>query len=209
MGEILDYFKDETRNLFHNKKNVINLLILGILILGIPLGVNLVRTQQIIKSRAAVDPITFTGPNVRQKGNGAWVATKPQIELQLTSPLGPPAPGGSPIPSASPAPSGSPQPRACTVSWTLNPASPPANSNTAINITGLNDPQGWLNVQLWRDGQRICTTVAECNFSVVGGSQPVFTYASVNAGAAGTHTLTFKTNNGSRTCGPDHTYTAQ
>lgn len=89
MGEILDYFK--------NKRNLVSLLILGILILGIPLGVNLVRLQQIIRSRAAGEPpIKFVGDNVKQKSDGSWVATKPQIQLQLTSPLGPPAgsPGG-------------------------------------------------------------------------------------------------------------------
>ncbi len=84
MGEILEYFK--------NKKNLVGLLILGLLILGIPLGVSLVRLQQIIKSRATADPIVFTGPNVRQKADGTWVATKPQIQLQITSPLGNPAP---------------------------------------------------------------------------------------------------------------------
>ncbi|MDD5416035.1 MAG: IPT/TIG domain-containing protein [Candidatus Daviesbacteria bacterium] len=89
MGAILDYFKNETGNLFRNKKNLVSLLVLGILILGIPLGVNLVRTQQIIKSRAAVDPIVFTGSNVSKKSDGTWVATKPQIQVQLTSPLGP------------------------------------------------------------------------------------------------------------------------
>ncbi|MDD5147230.1 MAG: IPT/TIG domain-containing protein [Candidatus Daviesbacteria bacterium] len=89
MGAILDYFKNETGNLFRNKKNLVSLLVLGILILGIPLGVNLVRTQQIIKSRAAVDPIVFTGSNVSKKSDGTWVTTKPQIQVQLTSPLGP------------------------------------------------------------------------------------------------------------------------
>lgn len=82
MGEFLNYFK--------RKENLINLLILGILILAIPLGVNLIRQQQIIKSRAQVDPIVFTGPNV-EKRNGIWITTKPQISLQLTSPLGPPS----------------------------------------------------------------------------------------------------------------------
>ncbi len=101
MGEILDYFK--------NRKKLVGLFILGLLILGILVGVNLGRLQQIIKSRAAVDPIVFAGPNVRQKNDGSWAATRPHIQFQLTSPLGPPPPGGSfPAPSLSPSPSPSP-----------------------------------------------------------------------------------------------------
>ncbi|MBU1000743.1 hypothetical protein KKE78_05120 [Patescibacteria group bacterium] len=97
MGEILDYFKNEAGDLFRNKKNLINLLVLGILILGIPLGVDLARTQQIIKSSATDDPIVFTGPNVRQKSDRTWVATDPQIQIQLTSPLGLPDTGAASV----------------------------------------------------------------------------------------------------------------
>lgn len=81
MGEFADYFKE--------KKNLFNLLVLGILVLALPLGINLIRQQQILKSRAAVDPIVFTGDNVQKKADGSWVALKPQITLTLTSPLGP------------------------------------------------------------------------------------------------------------------------
>lgn len=81
MGEFTDYFKQ--------KKNLLNLLVLGILVLALPLGIDLIRQQQILKSRAAVDPIVFTGANVQQKTDGTWVALQPQIALTLASPLGP------------------------------------------------------------------------------------------------------------------------
>ena len=79
MGEFRDYFR--------NKKNLTNLLLLGIVMLALPLGVGLVRQQQILRSRAVADPITFSGANVVQK-DGKWYATKPHITVELTSPLG-------------------------------------------------------------------------------------------------------------------------
>lgn len=95
MGEFLDYFK--------NKKSLATLLILGILVLAIPLSINLLRQQQIIRSRATQDPIVFVaGPNVSQKTDGSWVTKSTTVSLQLTSPLGPP---GSP--AAPPPPPGS------------------------------------------------------------------------------------------------------
>ncbi len=81
---------EEFKTFFKNRKNLISVLLLGILILALPLGIRQLQMQQIIKSRAATDPVVFTGPNVKQKGNGVWVATKPKISLQITSPLGPP-----------------------------------------------------------------------------------------------------------------------
>ena len=80
MGEFLEYFK--------TKKNLVNLLVLGILVLALPIGINLIRQQQIFKSRAVADPIVFKGDNVALR-NGEWVALKPLISLLLTSPLGP------------------------------------------------------------------------------------------------------------------------
>ncbi|MDP3758665.1 MAG: hypothetical protein Q8Q86_03005 [Candidatus Daviesbacteria bacterium] len=82
MGEFLDYFRQ--------KKNLVNLLLLAILILALPLVVQTVRQQQIIKSRAASDAIIFTGADVIQKSDGTWTSKKPLVSLQLTSPLGPP-----------------------------------------------------------------------------------------------------------------------
>lgn len=94
MGNFLNYFKNEANGLFQNKKNLINLLVLGILILAVPLVVTLIRNQQIFKSRAGVDAIVFSGNNVEQR-NGKWIVLDPKqaISLQLTSPLGPPGTG--------------------------------------------------------------------------------------------------------------------
>lgn len=100
MKEFLDSIEDQIIDLFRRKKNLVNLLILGILILALPLGIKLIQQQQIIKSRAEIEPITFTGPNVEQRGS-EWVATKPQIQLKITSPLGGPD-GGSPSPTPNP-----------------------------------------------------------------------------------------------------------
>ncbi|MDO8573849.1 MAG: hypothetical protein Q7R77_03800 [Candidatus Daviesbacteria bacterium] len=77
MGEFLDYFK--------NKKNLANLLLLGILVLAIPLGVNLIKQQQILKSRATAAAIVFSGPNVKTIGSKT-VATKPDVILEITAP---------------------------------------------------------------------------------------------------------------------------
>ncbi len=112
---------EDIKTFFKNRKNLISVLALGILILALPLGISLLQRQQIIKSRAAgVDPITFVaGANVKQKGNGAWIATKSQngkyaVSLQLTSPLGPPVgaviePLGTSEPTVTPTPTATPR----------------------------------------------------------------------------------------------------
>lgn len=91
MGEFLDFFKQ--------KKNLARVLILGILILALPLGRDLIKRQQILKSRADQPPIVFEGNGVSQK-DGKWVSTTPQVSLKITSPLGP---AGTTAPGAAPA----------------------------------------------------------------------------------------------------------
>lgn len=81
MQEFISYFK--------NKKNLVNLLVLAIMVLAVPLGVNLARQQQILKSQAGGGPIAFVGDSVKVK-DGKWTALKSKITLQLTSDLGPP-----------------------------------------------------------------------------------------------------------------------
>lgn len=97
MKELPDFLK--------NKKNLVSLLILLILILAIPLGINLVKTQQIIKSRATSDPIVFTGESVvdlpgGKKGFKLNTEGKAIVKLELTSTLGPPPPSASQSSSA-------------------------------------------------------------------------------------------------------------
>lgn len=72
-----------------SKKNLISLLLLAILIVGIPLGVNLAKQQQQLKSQAAGDPIKFSGPGV-DCSKTECTTTSPAINIELTSPLGPP-----------------------------------------------------------------------------------------------------------------------
>lgn len=84
--EFISYFK--------NKKSLISLLVLAILVLALPLGLNLFRQQQTLKSSATEAPITFSGDNAEQR-NGAWVVkdrTRP-VTVTFTSPLGPPGVG--------------------------------------------------------------------------------------------------------------------
>ncbi len=129
MGEFLDSFKNGANDLLRNKKNLISLLVLGILILALPIGINLIRQQQILRSRADVDTIVFTGTNI-EKRNGKSIVLDPKqpISLQLTSPLGPPGSGQSSPPTG---------PTACgTVALSLSPASGNLNlgQNNEIGI---------------------------------------------------------------------------
>lgn len=77
-----------------NKKNIITLLIIGIMLLVIPAGVKLVSQTQLFRSRAAADPITFTGDSVSADKRTTSSTT---VTVELRSPLGPP-------PTATPAP---------------------------------------------------------------------------------------------------------
>src|SRR3990172_3587432 len=128
MSDFLDFFRI--------KKNLINLLLLGILVLALPLGVDLIRQQQIIKSRALAEPIVFAGDNVEQK-DGKWIAKAPQISLEITSPLGPPA---SPRPSTSPSPGSSPSPSGTkfVLYWGNTPVSIRITLEGKYGITWLN-----------------------------------------------------------------------
>jgi hypothetical protein len=96
MGEVLTYFSD--------KKKLINLLLLLILILGVPVALKLVQQTQIFKSNAATPPIQFT-PNQKCTSlrNGKLVAICTDLTVQLVSPLGGPtilAPSANPNPSS-------------------------------------------------------------------------------------------------------------
>ncbi len=87
----------EFSELFKHKKNFITLLLLGILILAVPIGINLIKNQQIFKSRATGEPIVIRETlgvfqRTRPGGGLEWVAKKgAKISLELSSPLGSPA----------------------------------------------------------------------------------------------------------------------
>ena len=79
MNEFIEYLKV--------KKNLVNLLTLGILILGIPLGVNLAKQQQIYKSFAGTQPITFlaTQNGCIKEVNNKKIAVCPTLDIELRS----------------------------------------------------------------------------------------------------------------------------
>lgn len=75
-----------------NRKNVITLVFILVLLLAIPFGLRLLQEQQILKSKAAGGPITFQGINVSTQ-NGRQVFRlddqgSPTVGLTLTSPFG-------------------------------------------------------------------------------------------------------------------------
>lgn len=81
---------------FANKKNLIGLGIILFLLVAIPLGVYLAQTTQIFKPRASTgtaEPIKFKeGGGVSKDASGNYTTTTPTVEIELTSPFGPPAP---------------------------------------------------------------------------------------------------------------------
>lgn len=158
MGEFLDFFK--------NKKNLINILILGILILALPLVVAGLRWQQIIKSRAVADPIVFTGTNVTKKNDGSWVARTATVSVQLTSPLGPPGTYN------------------CTSTYTLYPVTPAPNVDLRVNILG-NSSNSSCPV-LYQDNQAISTSSCSTD------SNPQSIRCNIKSGVSGAHILQLK-----------------
>ncbi len=88
----MDYSSDKLLS----KKNLIPFLVLLILIIAIPLALRLVQTQQILKSKAAGEAITFTSsstaPNTVNCTQTVCTTTSPTFDIQVVSPLGAAAP---------------------------------------------------------------------------------------------------------------------
>lgn len=80
-----------TQNSLFSKRNIITYLLLAVIALAIPVGIRLVQTQQLLKSKAATgNEVTF--PGLKQDSTGNYVTTDPQkVDIKLESPLGPPA----------------------------------------------------------------------------------------------------------------------
>lgn len=76
---------------FRQKKNLANLLFLGILVLALPLAVQIARQQQIIKSKATAETIVFTNafdlPNNKGKAFKLDDAGKAVVSLEISSPI--------------------------------------------------------------------------------------------------------------------------
>lgn len=110
---------EEIKSFFTSRKNLVNLVILLILVIGLPIALKLAKDQQLLRSQAAVEPIAFAGDCVIEK-NGKKVLICTDVTLKLTSTLGPPVgasgsatatPSATPVPTASS--SATPSPLTC------------------------------------------------------------------------------------------------
>ncbi len=82
-----DSIKEQTSK----RKNVLTALMVVAAILIIPFGVKLIQQQQELKSKAANDSIQFAGDSVKCDTAGKCTTTSKTVQVQLRSPLGPPA----------------------------------------------------------------------------------------------------------------------
>lgn len=91
MENLKDIFKNM---LLRNKKNIIGLLVLLIILVAVPLTLRLMQQQQTLRSRATtgITGVTFSGPNVKVKDNKTILKLNDQgeavVDLVITSPLG-------------------------------------------------------------------------------------------------------------------------
>lgn len=128
------YQFNETEKKLLNKKNLLGLLVIGILVLVIPFGVKLVREQTALRSKASTDAVKFvtgesTGIECDSNG-GNCRTTSETVELELTSPLGEPGSDNSgQNPTATPT-IAAPSPTA-----TVTPAQSTATPTTAPTAT--------------------------------------------------------------------------
>ncbi|MBI2601143.1 hypothetical protein HYW42_04260 [Candidatus Daviesbacteria bacterium] len=76
---------DNLRDSF-SKKNLINLLLLGILVLAVPLSVDLVRRQQVFKSFALGESIELLSNKCVKTRDGKQVVVCPEISFKITPP---------------------------------------------------------------------------------------------------------------------------
>ncbi len=77
---------DELRNLITNKRGIANLLVLGILVLSLPLGIRLIRQQQIFSSKAATQNVVIGGAGVQTRSDGKKVTASTSIQVTLYAP---------------------------------------------------------------------------------------------------------------------------
>lgn len=148
LGEFLTNFKDEAIDLLRNKKNLVNLLILGVLVLGLPIGIKIIQEQQILRSRAAGDPIVFKGANVAFRNN-EWVALKPQISLELLSPFETAAGAASSSNTSSNTSSSSPSPSPSTSTTGSTGAGCSGNTCTDCIINNRSDILPFYKTNGW------------------------------------------------------------
>lgn len=117
---------EEIKNFFTSRKNLVNLVFLLVLVFGLPIALKLAKDQQLLRSRAAVEPIVFAGDCVVEK-NGKKVLVCTDVTLQLTSTLGSPSGASG---SAAPSPSAGPQ---TSPSVSASPTASGSASQTPFN----------------------------------------------------------------------------
>lgn len=90
---------EDFRREFLTKKYLSTFLLLGIFALAIPLTVNLLKQQQLLRSRAAEEPpIVYKGESVKVNTSlpvtdpAYYTTTDPTVQVELRSPLGDPRP---------------------------------------------------------------------------------------------------------------------
>lgn len=123
-----------------NQKGAIQFIILALLLAGIIVGVFLITNGNPLKlfTRATTPPIVFKatdGSALPKDSNDIPVSSSPNVKVELTSPLGPPAGGPS-------APVSAPNQRR-TVSYKI--ATEAANLNSAISHTYNLEPTSFLH----------------------------------------------------------------
>lgn len=75
-----------------SKKNIITFLLLAIIAAAVPVGLKLVQTQQILRSRAVAPGNEVSFPGLpKQDSEGNPLTNTQQIQIRLESPFGPPA----------------------------------------------------------------------------------------------------------------------
>lgn len=105
---------------WRSRRNIISFLLIGILMLAIPFGVRLVEQRQQVRSKATLsneDAIKFSGSgaNCTTSAGGdqpSCAATANTLDIDLTSPFGPPGQISQPPPAPSQAVSPTPTPTA-------------------------------------------------------------------------------------------------
>ncbi|MBI2022230.1 right-handed parallel beta-helix repeat-containing protein [Candidatus Daviesbacteria bacterium] len=90
MAKIYSFFKELSSFFasFKNRKDTLNTLFLIILIITLPLGIDLVRQQQILRSRAAVAALEIVKDDCVEERNGKKVLTCGSVPLKIVSPIG-------------------------------------------------------------------------------------------------------------------------
>lgn len=164
MEEVISYFR--------NKKNLAALLSLAIMVLAIPLGTELARRQQLLRSQAAGGSVVITGSGVEEASGSGKIARTAKVDLLLVSPFGAPAspapvvtPSPAPTVTSVPSPSASASPRAsASASPTAAASASPSASASASPAAELSTISGRV---VGTDGTGLANTRLDtCNNSI-------------------------------------------